>query len=134
MVAVERLDHARVAEAARGGDRLVLASDDLGPRHRQPGRVEQAVRELLVGRDVDGDPARAAGHRRPDPLLVDALAQLDEAVPVEADVRDVAAGRLVEQRLGGGAEGEPLGEPDEVLELGCEVERVGGVVRARRGG
>ncbi len=100
MVAVERLDHAREAEALRGGDRVVLGLHHLAPRNGEPGTVEEAVGQLLVGRDVDGDPAGPAGHRRADPLLVDALAQLDEAEPVEADVRDVAPGGLVEQRLG----------------------------------
>jgi hypothetical protein len=111
-------------QAAGGRDRLVLGRDDLGAGHRQPGGVEQPGGELLVRCDVDRDPARATGHRRADPLLVDALAELDEAVAVEADVRDVAAGRLVEEGLRGRAECEPLGEPDQVLELGDEVERV----------
>ena len=50
---------------------------------------------------------------------MDALAELDEAEAVEPDVRDVAAGGLVEERLGAGAEREPLGEEDEPLELGA---------------
>ena len=123
VVAVERLDHARVAEPARGRHRVVLGLDDLGARDRQAGRVEQAVGELLVARDVDGDPGGPARHRGADPLLVDALAELDEAVAVEADVRDVAAGGLVEERLGAGPEREPLGEQDELFELRDEVER-----------
>ena len=53
---------------------------------------------------------------------MDALAQLDEAEAVEADERDVAAGRLVEQGLRRRAEREALGQADQALELGDEVE------------
>ena len=52
---------------------------------------------------------------------MDALAQLDEAVPVEPDERDVADGRLVEEGACGGPEGEALGDVDEVLELRVDV-------------
>ena len=78
----------------------VLGLDDGALRDGQAGRVEEAVRQALVARDVDGDAGRLRRHRRPDPLLVDALAELDERVAVEADVRDVAARGLVEDRLG----------------------------------
>ena len=66
-------------------------------------------------------------------LLVDALAELDERVPVEPDVRDVAADGLVDQGLGRGPEGGSLGEPDQPFELGHEVE-VAGWPADRRGG
>ena len=108
VVAVEGLDDARVAQAAGRGDGLVLGLHHLRARHREARGVEEAVGQLLVRRDVDGDAARAAGHRGADPLLVDALAELDEGVAVEAHVRDVAAGGLVDERLRGGSEGEPL--------------------------
>ena len=55
--------------------------------------------------------------------------ELDQAEPVEPDVRDVAAGGLVEQRLRRRPEREPLGEPDELLQLGHEVEGDGRVAR-----
>ena len=126
VVAVQRLDHARVAEAPGGGDGLVLGRHHLRARHGHPGGVQKSVRELLVGRDVHGDAARPAGHRCPDPLLVDTLAQLHEAVPVQPDVGDVPARRLVQERLRGRAEGEPLREADQVLQLRDGVE---GVVR-----
>ena len=63
---------------------------------------------------------------------MDALAELHEAEPVEADVRDVAARGLVEESLGRRSERQPLGEPDELLELGHEVERVRRVAGATR--
>ncbi len=122
VVAVERLDDAREPEALGRRDGLILGLDDLRTRHRQASRIEQPVGEALVGGDVDGDRRRLRRHGRPDALLVDALAELDEAVTVEADVRDVAADRLVDERLGRRAEGLPLGEADEAFELGEQVE------------
>ena len=59
---------------------------------------------------------------------MDALAELDERVAVEAHVRDVAAGGLVDERLRGGPEGEPLRHEDQALELRHEVEVEGRVV------
>ena len=106
----------------------VLGLDDVGARHRQPGRIEQSVGQALVRRDVDADGRRLRGHRGPDPLLVDAVAELDERVAVQADERDVAADRLVDERLRRRPERLPLGEPDEALELGREVEEDLGVV------
>ncbi len=129
VVAVERLDHARVAEPLGRRDRAVLGVDDVGPRDRQAGRVEQPVGQALVRGDVDADGRRQRGHRRPDPLLVDAVPELDERVPVEADERDVAADRLVDERLRGRPERLALGQPDEPLELGREVEEDVRVVR-----
>ena len=134
VVAVERLDHAREAEPLGRRDRAVLGVDDVGARDRQPGRVEQPVGQALVRRDVDADRRGLRGHRRPDPLLVDAVPELDERVAVEPDERDVAADRLVDERLGRRPERLPLGEPDEPLELRREVEEDVRVVRARRGG
>ena len=122
VVAVERLDHARVADAARGGHRRLLVLDHLGLRDRQAGRVQQPVREALVGRDIDGDGRCPRGHRRADPLLVDAVAELDERMAVEPDERDVAAHRLVDQRLRRWPERPPFGERDQLLELVGEVE------------
>ena len=129
MVAVERLQHARVADAARGGHRRLLVLDHLGLRDRQAGRVEQPVREALVRRDIDRDRRRPRGHRRADPLLVDAVAELDERMAVEPDERDVAAHRLVDQRLRRRPERPPFGERDQLLELDGEVEQVGRVGR-----
>ena len=129
VVAVERLDHARVAEPLGRRDRAVLGIDDVRPRDRQPGRVEQPVGEALVRRDVDPDGRGQRGHRRPDPLLVDAVPELDERMAVEPEERDVAADRLVDERLRRRPERLPLGEPDEALHLGREVEEDVGVVR-----
>src|SRR4051794_32071403 len=53
---------------------------------------------------------------------MDALAELDQALPVEPDPGDVARDRLVDDRLRRGAEGLSLGEPDEALHLRGEIE------------
>jgi hypothetical protein len=129
MVAVERLDDAREADSPGCVDGGVLGCDDRAARNRQAGRIEESVREALVRRDVDGDARGPARHRRPDPLLMDTEAQLDERVAVEADVRDVAAGGLVEDRLGARAESLALGEADQPLQLGHEVDGDRGIAR-----
>ena len=126
VVAVERLDDDREADPAGRGHGLVGGAHRLLLGHRQPGRAEQLGREVLVGGDVDRDRAGLGGHRGADPLGVDALAELDEGVLVEPDPGDVAADRLVEDRLGRRTERRTLGAEDERLELGLPVElRVG---------
>ena len=84
--------------------RLVLGLDDL--RSCGTGRPAESSRRFVrfLSRAMStAMPGRAGRHRRPDALLVDALAELDERVAVEADVRDVAARGLVEDRLGAAA-------------------------------
>ena len=56
------------------------------------------------------------------------LAKLDEAMAIQADVRDVAADRLIDEGLRGRPEGEALGEADQALERLRQVERVGRVI------
>ena len=130
VVAVERLDDARVADAR--ARRRPPRPRSGRPRCAGTGRpAESSSRfvRLLSDAMSTRDAGRPRGHRRPDPLLVDALAELDERVAVEPDVRDVAAGGLVEDRLGRRPERLPLGEQDEPLELGHEVDRDRRVVR-----
>ncbi len=95
----------------------------------RPGRREELVRHLLVGGDVHRERRRHRRHRRPDPLLVLPLAELDQRSLVEAHPRDVTRRRLVDDRLGGGSERPPLGELDQALELGEEVEVLLGLDR-----
>ena len=116
-------------DALRRGERAVGGVDDLALRDRQAGGIEEPVGEVLVARDVDADAGRPRGHRGADPLLVDAVAELDERVAVEAQVRDVARGGLVEDRLGGRPERLALGEADEPLQLLDVVEGLVGVAR-----
>ncbi len=57
---------------------------------------------------------------------MDALAELHQRTGIEPDVGDVPAGRLVDERLGGGSEGVAFGIQQEALEFGDEVElRIG---------
>ena len=113
VVAVERLDDAGkpIRFAAGPPPSAERTTSDFGTG--RPAGVEEAVGEVLVGRDVDADRRGPRGHRGADALLVDALAELDERGPIEAQERDVARGRLVEDRLGRGPEGLALGEEDE---------------------
>ena len=60
---------------------------------------------------------------------MDAVPELDERVAIEPEERDVAADRLVDERLGRRAERLSLGEADQALHLGCEIEEELGVVR-----
>ena len=128
VVAVERLEHAWIADPLGRRDGVLLGVDDVGARDGQAGRVEQPIGQALVRRDVHADGRGLRRHRRPDPLLVDAVPELDERVAVEADERDVAADRLVDEGLGGRPERLPLGEADEPLHLGAVVEGDGRVV------
>src|SRR4029077_8550513 len=103
----------RVADALGCRDDLVGRTYDLAPWHREACRGEELVREPLVLRDVDGESRRHGRHRGADPLLVLALTELHEGLLVQPDERDVATLRLVEDRLGRGAERSLLGEPDQ---------------------
>ena len=99
VVAVDRLHGHGVTNRRGRGRGLVLGADHFRARDRDAGRMQQPVGELLVGGDVHPQRARLAGHGRPDPLLVDAVPQLDEGLLVEPDVRDVAQCGLVEEGL-----------------------------------
>ena len=59
---------------------------------------------------------------------MDAVAELDERVAVQADERDVAADRLVDEGLRRRPERLLLGQADQPLELGREVEEDLGIV------
>ncbi len=59
---------------------------------------------------------------------MDAVAELHERMTIQPDERDVATDRLVDECLGGWPECLSLGQPDEALHLGREVEEDGRVV------
>src|SRR5215217_9515670 len=61
-------------------------------------------------------------HGGPDALLMDALAELHERSGVEPQVRNVAAHRLLDDRLSGRPEGGPLTADDKAFQLLVEVE------------
>src|SRR6266511_1167712 len=116
----------------RGGDLLVGAQVELHAaavvavqrldHHRQAGLGQQPVGLHLVAGQVDRQQAGPGGHGGADALLVDPLAELDQRELVQPQPGDVAGGRLVDDRLGGGPERGPLGLQDEALQLGIEAE------------
>ena len=122
VVAVQRLDDDRVADPVGRRDRGLHRAHRLAARHRQPRRREQLGGEVLVAGDVDRERAGPRGHGGPDALGVDALAELHQGVLVEADPRDVAADRLLDDRRGRRAERHPLGPAQEHVQLLGEVE------------
>ncbi len=148
MVAVERLDHPRVAEAAgtAGGladrlgpldpldrfDRFVGVVDPHLARHRQAEVGEDLVGEAFVGRDLDRRVASLAGDRRLDAALELAVAELHQRAVVEADPRDVALLGGPHQRAGRGAEGAALRQAHQGLAFAAEIERRRVVGRALR--
>jgi hypothetical protein len=98
MVAVQRLEHARIADPARGAHGCVGAAHRLAARDRQAGRGQQLGGQVLVTGDVDGQRTSPRRHGRADPLGVHALTQLDQRVLVEADPGDVTRDCLLQDR------------------------------------
>ena len=64
-------------------------------------------------------------------MLVDPVAELHQGSGIEPLPRDVAGDGLVQDGLGGRAEGDPLTGPEEFVVLGREIELVAGEVVAR---
>jgi hypothetical protein len=79
VVGVQRLYHHRPADPQRRLHRLLGRVDDLLAGHRQAEVAEDAVGLLLVGGDLDRDVAGLRGDGGLDPLLVAAVAELDQA-------------------------------------------------------
>jgi len=90
MVAVQWLDHARIADPVGRGHGGVDAAHRLAAGDRQAGRGQQLGGQVLVAGGVDGQRADHRRHGGPDPLGMDALAELDQGVLVQPDPRDVA--------------------------------------------
>ena len=122
VVAVQRLQHHRIADALCRPHRLVLAQGNPLDRDGQAKVVEDAVRLLLVSSDADRDLPGFAGDGRLNAALVLAVSKLDEAVLVEADVGDVPRLGGLHERCGAGAEFVPLRKADEGVALLLEVE------------
>ena len=122
VVPVEGLGHHRVSDPRGRSGGVGLGLHNFAFWHGEPGGRQQGGGQLLVAGDVDGQRRGLRGDGCPDPFLVHALAELDQRLLVEADVGDIALDRLVDQGLGGGAEGGPFGEPHQALHLGQEVE------------
>jgi hypothetical protein len=122
VVGVERLHHHRIADPLRRRDRVVLPLHQPLTRHRQPQVGQDPIGLLLVGGELDRDVRGAAGDGRLHPLLVTSVAQLDQALLVEPDPGDPPLLRRAHQRHGARAQRPALGEADELVPLGGEVE------------
>ncbi|MFN8591966.1 MAG: hypothetical protein U0031_10955, partial [Thermomicrobiales bacterium] len=124
MIAVERLEHHRIAQAAGGVDGIVRGAHHHRPRHRNADLLQQAVGQFLVAGDIDGDIGGLAGDRRPDPFLVGAVPELDQrAAGIEPQHRNAPPLRLGHDGARGRAVGEALGDADDlVFQLGDEIE------------
>ena len=122
VIGVERLDHHRIADALGLGDGVARVVDQLLARHRQAEIAEDADGLLLVRGDRDRDVPGLAGDRRLDTALEAAMAELDQALVVEADPGNVARLGGADQRAGAGAERAALGKADEAVALMREVE------------
>ena len=129
MVAVERLDDAREAEPLAAATASSSVSTTSARGTGRPAESRSRLVRLLsdamstpIADVSDVIVARIRCWWTPWPSWT-------RRVAVEPDERDVAADRLVDERLGRRPERLPLGEPDEPLELGREVEEDLGVVR-----
>ena len=129
VVGVERLDDDGIAEALGGAS--PRASAVRTTRWRGTGRPSSPRMRLVSSLSEAISTAMWRVSRRDrglDALLVLAVAELDEAVVVEAHPRDVARLGGAHERARRRAELAPLREVDELDELGREVER-GGAAR-----
>ena len=122
VVGVERLDHHRVPDPLRRRHRVVrgLHQPLAGDRKAEMG--EEPVGLFLVGGQLDGDVRGAAGDGGLDPLLVSAVAELDQALVVEADPGNPPLLGGAHERHRAGAERPPLGKADELVALAGEIE------------
>gem|GEM_PF-7088930 len=123
VVAVERLDHHRKAQPLRLARGVVGAAHDRAARHRHARVREKALGEVLVARGLDRDERRPARDARAQPLLMLAVAELDEARLVEADDGDAAPFGFVHQRLGSRPERRAADKPLERAQRSPQVER-----------
>ena len=117
VVAAQRFDHYRIADALGRPDRIRGFVDQSLLRHRQTQITQQRVGLLLVRGQIDRDVARVTGRRRLDPPLVLAVTKLHQAVAVEPDPRHAAFFRRLHQRAGAGPERAVLRVTDKAVAL-----------------
>ncbi len=123
VIAVERLDDDGIADSFGRPHRLIHAVDQALLRHGQTEVGEDAVGEILVRRDFNGDMRGLRRQRRLDPLLVLALADLDQAGVVEPVDRNVAGLGRTHQFHGRGPQGTPFGIVQEIIDVLVEIGR-----------
>ncbi len=78
VIAVERFEHDRVADPPGGGDRLVDGTGHLPSWRRHADVLEEPVRQVFVAGDGVGNVGGGRGDRRPDPLLVTTVTELND--------------------------------------------------------
>ncbi len=134
VIAVERLDHHREADALGLLHRLLDVVHDALPRDRQAEVLQDAVGQPLVRGDLDRDLARLAGDRGLDAPLVLAVSELDQGGVVEAQPGDAALLSGLHQGAGRRSEGAALREAHQALELLLKARTARDRAPARSGG
>ena len=123
VIARERLGHDRPADPVGGGLRLLERIADLALRHRDAGIVEDLLGPFLVVGDRVADDARGVGHRRLEPPLLHAVAELGIARALGQVVgRDAAVARGLDDRAGRGAERVRVAHLLQVVDDGLKVD------------
>ena len=93
VVGVQWLDDNRVAHAIDRAHRIVLGGKHALFRHRQTHITQYAVGTFLIAGQRRGNGAGIAGNGRLDAFLIFAVAELHQAVIVQAQPGDVALDR-----------------------------------------
>src|ERR671910_872048 len=88
MVSIVRLYHHGIADPLGRRDCILRGLNQALLRYRKAEIPENPVRLLFVGGKFDGDVGGSAGDGRLDSLLIAAVAELDQALVVEAYPRD----------------------------------------------
>ena len=115
VIAVDRLEHDRVADLLRRLDRAVELVDQPLFRHRQAEVAEDAIGQRFVLGDLGRDHRGVAGRRGLDALLVLAVAHLDQALVVEPEPGNASRLGRLDERAGGRAQRLLLGQMQKVV-------------------
>jgi hypothetical protein len=124
VVGIVRLHDHRVPDHFRGGHRVLsrLHQALLGNRKAQV--AKDPVGLLLIRSQLHGYVRSPARNRGLDPLLIPAVAELDQACLVEADPGDLPLLGSPYQGHGAGPERPPLSEPYELVTLRGKIKSV----------
>jgi hypothetical protein len=93
-------------------------------RHRNPHVAQQLVGQFLVAGGFHGNVRGAPRHRRPDALLVFAVAQLHQTLVVQPDRRNAAAARFVHDGLRARSQRQSFRHPNQRVQFLGVVERL----------
>ena len=131
VVSVQRFQDHREADRPGRPHGILSAAHQALLGHGQAEVAQNAVRFLLVPGQLDRDVAGLAGRRRLDALLVAAMAELDQAVAIQPQPRDIAFFRGPHQRGCARPERAGLCVTDEAVAFRCKIpvgrRRVGGL-------